>query len=188
MLCFCSVFFVLYPMLPVSLHCSFFIAPSVFSKVYVNISQLVTHILNEKHKQYRYIVGKYIMMSLYSFRNCWWVFLASFTVSANTFYFYRKVQNHCHILTKRAEGSVVLIVFKGYPPSRPTERGSQPGWGPMAHEFKQVESCFLNHNSSIHFCCTDSSLLMTHRGGLSLSIIIWGPKILLAALPLSHVC
>jgi len=37
---------------------------------------------------------------------------------------------------------------------------------------KQVESCFLNYNSSIHFCCTDS-LLMTHRGGLSLSIIIW---------------
>ena len=37
---------------------------------------------------------------------------------------------------------------------------------------KQVESCFLNHNSSSHFCCTDS-LLMTHRGGLSLSIIIW---------------
>jgi hypothetical protein len=36
----------------------------------------------------------------------------------------------------------------------------------------QVESCFLNHNSSIHFCCADS-LLMTHRGGLSLSIIIW---------------
>jgi hypothetical protein len=105
--------------------------------------------------------------------SCWWVFLASFTVSANTFDFYRKVQNHCQILTKRAEGSVVLIVFKGYPPSRPTERGSQPGWGPMAHEFKQVESCFLNHNSSIHFCCTDSSLLMTHRGGLSLSIIIW---------------
>ena len=31
---------------------------------------------------------------------------------------------------------------------------------------KQIESCFLNHNSSIHFCCTDS-LLMTHRGGLS---------------------
>jgi len=30
---------------------------------------------------------------------------------------------------------------------------------------KQVESCFLNHNSSIHFCCTDS-LLMTHHGGL----------------------
>ena len=174
-------------MLLVSLHCSFLIAPSEFSKVYVNISQLVTHILNEKHKQYRYIVGKY-MISLYSFRNCWWVFLASFTMSANTFYFYWKVQNHCHILTKRAEGSVVLIVFKGYPPSRPTERGSQPGWGPMAHEFKQVESCFLNHNSSIHFCCTDSSLLMTHRGGLSLSIIIWGPKILLAALPLSHVC
>jgi hypothetical protein len=55
-------------------------------------------------------------------------------------------------------------------------------------------SCFLNHNSSIHFCCTDC-LLMTHCGGLSLSIIIWriggggqsfllpwGPKILLAAL------
>ena len=105
--------------------------------------------------------------------SCWWVFLASLTVSANTFDFYRKVQNHCQILTKRAEGSVVLIVFKGYPPSRPTERGSQPGWGPIAHEFKQVESCFLNHNSSIHFCCTDSSLLMTHRGGLSLSIIIW---------------
>jgi hypothetical protein len=37
---------------------------------------------------------------------------------------------------------------------------------------KQVESCFLNHNSSIHFSCADS-LLMTHRGGLSLSIIIW---------------
>ena len=37
---------------------------------------------------------------------------------------------------------------------------------------KQVENCFLNHNSSIHFCCTDS-LLMTHYDGLSLSIIIW---------------
>jgi hypothetical protein len=37
---------------------------------------------------------------------------------------------------------------------------------------KQVESCFLNQNSSIQFCCTDS-LLMAHRGGLSLSIIIW---------------
>ena len=36
---------------------------------------------------------------------------------------------------------------------------------------KQVESCFLYHNSSIHFC-TDS-LLMTRCGGLSLSIIIW---------------
>ena len=47
-----------------------------------------------------------------------------------------------------------------------------PGWRPEAHEFKQVESCFLSHNSSIHFCCTDS-LLMTHRGGLSLSIFIW---------------
>jgi hypothetical protein len=48
--------------------------------------------------------------------------------------------------------------------------------------------------SIVHFCCTDS-LLMTHRGGLILSIIIcriggggpsfhlpWGPKILLAAL------
>jgi hypothetical protein len=32
---------------------------------------------------------------------------------------------------------------------------------------KQVESFFLNHNLSIHFCCTDS-FLMTHRGGLSL--------------------
>ena len=65
----------------------------------------------------------------------------------------------------------------------------------MVQTNKQVESCFLNHNSSIHFCCTDS-FLMTHRGGLSLSIIIWrivgggpsfrfpwGPKILLAALP-----
>jgi len=31
---------------------------------------------------------------------------------------------------------------------------------------------WVYHNSSIHFCCTDS-LLMTHRGGLSLSIIIW---------------
>ena len=59
---------------------------------------------------------------------------------------------------------------------------------------KQVESCFLNHNSSIHFCCTDT-FLMTHRGGLSLNIIIWriggggpsffprGPTILLAAMP-----
>ena len=37
---------------------------------------------------------------------------------------------------------------------------------------RQVESCFLNHNSSIQFCCTDS-LLMTHRGGISLSIINW---------------
>ena len=60
---------------------------------------------------------------------------------------------------------------------RPTERGGQPGRRPGAHEFKQVESCFLNYNSSIHFCCTDY-LLMIHRGGLSLSINIWslGPK------------
>jgi len=41
--------------------------------------------------------------------------------------------------------------------------------GPMTN--KQVESCFLNHNSSIHLCCNDS-LLMTHRGGLCLNIII----------------
>ena len=39
-------------------------------------------------------------------------------------------------------------------------RGGQPGWHPRADEFKQVENCFLIHNSSIHFCCTDSSLLM----------------------------
>jgi hypothetical protein len=50
---------------------------------------------------------------------------------------------------------------------------------------KQVESCFLNHNSSIHFCCTDS-LLMIQRGVHSLSIIIWRiggvrPNILLTA-------
>jgi len=51
-------------------------------------------------------------------------------------------------------------------------RGGSARRRPGAHEFKQVESCFLNHNSSIHFCCTDS-LLMTHRGGLCLSIIIW---------------
>jgi len=37
---------------------------------------------------------------------------------------------------------------------------------------KQAESCFPYHNSLIHLCSTDS-LLMTHRGGLSLSIIIW---------------
>ena len=42
----------------------------------------------------------------------------------------------------------------------------------MVQKNKQVESCFLNHNSSIHFGCTDS-FLMTHSGGLSLSIIIW---------------
>ena len=42
----------------------------------------------------------------------------------------------------------------------------------MVQTNKQVESCSLNHNSSIHFCCTDS-FLMTHRGGLSLSFIIW---------------
>jgi len=78
---------------------------------------------------------------------------------------------------------------------RPTEReGFSRGRRPGIREFKRVESCFINHNSSIHFCCTDS-LLMTHRGGLSLSVIIWrigggvasfllpwGPKILLAAL------
>ena len=60
----------------------------------------------------------------------------------------------------------------------------------MVQTNKQVESCFLNHNSSIHFCCTDS-FLMTHRGGLSWRIVgggpsfllPWGPKILLAALP-----
>jgi len=83
---------------------------------------------------------------------------------------------------------------------RPTERGwvnRGGGPGPMSLGGPniQVESCFLNHN----FCCTDS-LLMTHRGGLSLSIIIWriggggpsfllpwGPTILLAALLLEVV-
>ena len=35
----------------------------------------------------------------------------------------------------------------------------------MVQTNKQVERSFLNHNSSIHFCCTDS-LLMTHCGGL----------------------
>ena len=38
--------------------------------------------------------------------------------------------------------------------------GPPRGGSAGAHEFKQVESCFLNNNSSIHFCCTDSSLLM----------------------------
>ena len=60
----------------------------------------------------------------------------------------------------------------------------------MVQTNKQVESCFLNYNSSIHFCCTDS-FLMTHRGGLSWRIVgggpsflfPWGPKIILAALP-----
>ena len=62
---------------------------------------------------------------------------------------------------------------------RPTDREGGGVSHPRAHELqlrvqtnKQVESCFLNQNSSIHFCCTDS-LLMTHRGGLSLIIIIW---------------
>ena len=58
---------------------------------------------------------------------------------------------------------------------RPTERGAgrvNRAGAPVPMTNKQVESCFLNHNSSIHFCCTDS-LLMTHRGGLSVSIIIW---------------
>ena len=64
---------------------------------------------------------------------------------------------------------------------RPTE-----GEGGACVTNKQVENCFLNHNSSIHFSCADS-LLMTHRGGFSLNIIIWkigggGPNILLAAL------
>ena len=54
-------------------------------------------------------------------------------------------------------------------PLRPTER---EGGSAGIQTNKQVESCFLNHNSSIQFCCTDS-LLMTHHGGLSLSIIIW---------------
>jgi hypothetical protein len=81
---------------------------------------------------------------------------------------------------------------------RPTERGKgvNRGGAPGLMTNKQVESCFLNHNSSIHFYGTDS-LIMTHRGGLSLSIIIWriegggpsfllpwGPKILLAVLVL----
>ena len=53
---------------------------------------------------------------------------------------------------------------------------------------KQVESCVLNHNSSIHCCCTDS-LLMTHRGELRLSVIIWriggwGPRFLMSRGPI----
>jgi hypothetical protein len=51
-------------------------------------------------------------------------------------------------------------------------RGGQPGPMSLGGQNKQVESCFLNHNSLIHFCCADS-LLITHRGELSLSIIIW---------------
>ena len=53
--------------------------------------------------------------------------------------------------------------------SRPTERGGGESAGATN---EQVDSCFLNHTSSIHFCCTDS-LLMTYHGGLRLSIIIW---------------
>ena len=81
------------------------------------------------------------------------------------------------------------IIYTG-----PLRGGSSRGGaaGPITN--KQVENCFLNHNSSIIFCCTNS-LLMTHRGGLSLSIIIWrigggktsflvpwGPKIVFPAL------
>ena len=55
---------------------------------------------------------------------------------------------------------------------RERERRGSAGAASRAHEFKQVESCFLNHNQSIHCCCTDSSLFMIHRGELSLSIII----------------
>jgi hypothetical protein len=81
-----------------------------------------------------------------------------------------------------------LYIYISY--TCPLRRGSRGG-APRPITNKQVESCFLNHNLSIHLCCTDS-LLMTHRGGLSLSIIIWriggegpssllpwGPKILL---------
>ena len=50
--------------------------------------------------------------------------------------------------------------------------GGAPGPMSLGGPNKQVESCFLNHSLSIHCCCTDS-LLMTHHGGLSLSIIIW---------------
>ena len=57
--------------------------------------------------------------------------------------------------------------------------GGQPGQCPGADEFKQVENCFLNHNSSIHFGCTDSSLLMTHRDGLIWRIGEGGPSFLL---------
>jgi hypothetical protein len=76
--------------------------------------------------------------------------------------------------------------------SRPTEKGVSRDSAPGPMTNKQVESCFLNQSSSIHFCCTDS-LLMTHLGGLSLSISIWrrgvasfilpwGPKIIFLAL------
>ena len=75
--------------------------------------------------------------------------------------------------------------------TRPTKE--RDGWVSRANELllrvqtnKQAESCFLNHNSSINLCCTDS-FLMIDRGGHRLSIIIWrigggGPNILLAAL------
>ena len=57
----------------------------------------------------------------------------------------------------------------------------------MVQTNKQVKSCFLNRNSSIHFCCTDS-LLMTHRGGISLSIINWrrGAKFPFALVPKNY--
>lgn len=53
---------------------------------------------------------------------------------------------------------------------RPTERGVIRGSAPELMSFqanKLLESCFPYHNSSIHFCCTDSLLM------------IWGPKIIL---------
>ena len=58
----------------------------------------------------------------------------------------------------------------------------------MVQTNKQVESCFLNHNSSIHFCCTDSflslSIIIWRIGGWGPSFLFpWGPKTVLAALP-----
>jgi len=98
--------------------------------------------------------------------------------------------------------NTIIESFIGEVITRPTERGVSRGGAPgpmsLGGTNKQVESCFLNHNSSIHFCCTDA-LFMTHRGGLSLSIIIWrmrggepsflllwGPNILLAALIITY--
>jgi len=97
-----------------------------------------------------------------------------------------------------AKGEEMTIFREAVTYSGPLREGVSRGGAPRPMSLggpnEQVESCFLNHNSSIHFCCTDS-LLMTHRGGLSLSIIIWrigrggpsfllpwGPNILLAAL------
>jgi len=107
---------------------------------------------------------------------CWWciiVWNVDFIIFHQVIYSCIISSRSCFALFKSSvcNCSLSSSVFSLYT-TRPTERGDQPERRPGPMTNKQVESCFLNHDSTINFCYTDS-LLMTNRDGFSLSNIIW---------------